>query len=527
MSGALTASGRPLLANDPHRALLLPSLRYTVHLNGPGWQVIGAGEPALPGIAAGHNEHVAFGFTIVNTDQQDLYVERLNPANPDEYWYRGRWEPLRVERETVQVKGEQPRVVDLRFSRHGPVIHVDRARQRAYALRWVGTEPGTAGYLASLSLNVARTWEEFVAAVARWKVPSENLVYADTKGNIGWIAAGLTPIRGNWNGLLPVPGHEGAFEWGGFLEVKDLPQAFNPASGFIATANHNILPPGYTRMIGYEWGAPHRYQRIVEMLSAKRGFTRTDFETLQHDEVSLPARRLVDALRVAAVAGPPPSSDLARAVRMLTGWDARLSQDSAPAALYELWLPELQKAFAGAATRPEDRGKVPERVSLEQLLALVASPTPGQAALLTGAPLQAAWREATSRLGDDPSRWAWGRLHYASFEHPLATTAALAEIMNLPPVPRGGDGTTVNNTSGNLRQSSGASFREVIDVGAWDESTSINVPGLSGQPGSRHYGDLLPLWAEGRYHPMLFSREAVEAHAAGRLTLVPASPRSP
>jgi len=190
VAGDLTRGGRPLLANDPHRTLALPSLRYTVHLNGPGWNVIGAGEPALPGVAAGHNDHVAFGFTIVGIDQQDLYVEQLNPGNPDEYLYQGDWVPMEIERETMTVKGEAPRALELRFTRHGPVLHVDRARNRAYALRWVGMEPGTAGYLGSLSLNVARSWPEFLKALDGWKVPSENLVYADTAGHIGWVAAG-------------------------------------------------------------------------------------------------------------------------------------------------------------------------------------------------------------------------------------------------------------------------------------------------------------------------------------------------
>ncbi len=228
VSGRLTATGKPILANDPHRALLLPSLRYTVHLNGPGWNVIGAGEPALPGVAAGHNDRIAFGFTIVNMDQQDLYVERLDPHDEGRYLYRGRYEPMRVERETVAVRGEPPRQVVLRFTRHGAVVHVDAARHRAFALRWVGSEPGAAGYLQSLAIDTARTWEEFRGAVAGWKVPSENLVYADVDGNIGWIAAGLSPVRPNWSGLLPVPGHEGQYRVAGVPRHRRPPAGLQP-----------------------------------------------------------------------------------------------------------------------------------------------------------------------------------------------------------------------------------------------------------------------------------------------------------
>jgi penicillin amidase len=287
VSGALTASGKPLLANDPHRTLMLPSLRYTVHLNGPGWNVIGAGEPALPGVAAGHNDRIAFGFTIVGIDQQDLYIEQLNPENPDRYLDRGAWEPIRVEREQLLVRGEQPREIELRFTRHGPVLHVDAARHRAYALRWVGTEPGSAGYLRSLVIDTAHNWREFLSALDGWKVPSENLVYADVDGNIGWMAAGLAPVRPNWNGLLPVPGHGGKYEWDGFLKASELPRLFNPRSGLIATANHNILPPGYERPLGYEFAAPYRFARILEVLERGRRrqerFTVADFERLQHD----------------------------------------------------------------------------------------------------------------------------------------------------------------------------------------------------------------------------------------------------
>jgi len=363
VAGDLTRGGRPLLANDPHRTLALPSLRYTVHLNGPGWNVIGAGEPALPGVAAGHNDHVAFGFTIVGIDQQDLYVEQLNPDNPDEYLYKGDWVPTEIERETMTVKGEAPRALELRFTRHGPVLHVDRARNRAYALRWVGMEPGTAGYLGSLSLNVARSWPEFLKALDAWKVPSENLVYADTAGNIGWVAAGLAPIRPNWHGLLPVPGHEGQYEWDGFLPVADLPQAFNPPAGYVATAYHNILPPGYAKELGYEWSAPYRFWRLSEVLEARaaeiraadaseRGFTVTEFEGLQHDELSVVARTIAGALAAAMKATPIEDPRRLEAATMLAEWDGLLDRGSAVAALYQLWLPPLTRAMA-EATRSE------------------------------------------------------------------------------------------------------------------------------------------------------------------------------
>jgi len=534
VAGELTRSGKPMLANDPHRTLALPSLRYTVHLNGPGWNVIGAGEPALPGVAAGHNDHIAFGFTIVGIDQQDLYVEQLNPDNPDEYRYRGEWVPMEVERETIMVKGESPRAIALRFTRHGPVVHVDRERSRAYALRWVGMEPGTAGYLGSLSLDVARSWPEFLKALEGWKVPSENLAYADTDGNIGWVAAGLAPVRPNWHGLLPVPGHEGRYEWDGFLPVSDLPQAFNPPDGFITTANHNILPPGYTKELGYEWSAPYRFWRLSEVLGARaaeiragsaaeRGFTVTEFEGLQHDEASVVARRIVAALGAAMEAAPIEDPRRREVATRLAAWNATLDRASAEAAIYELWLPALARAMAEATRSEADRALSGERLSTDELLDVMARNDPAVAGVLTGSALDEAVIEAERLMGADPASWAWGRIHQAEFEHPLSTTPARAEAFDLAPVPRGGDGTTPNATGSGRRQTSGASYREVIDLGDWDRSTMINVPGQSGQPGSPFYDNLLPLWADGRYHPMLFTREAVEANLAGRLVLRPKS----
>jgi penicillin amidase len=529
VDGSLSRSGKPILANDPHRPILLPSLRYLVHLNGPGWNVIGAGEPTLPGVAAGHNERVGFGFTIVGIDQQDLYVEETGPRDPTLYRYKGEWERMKTERETVRVKGRaEPLEVELRFTRHGPVIYEDAARHRAYALRWVGTEPGSAGYLASLSLDRAENWQEFLKALERWKVPSENLVYADVDGNIGWQAAGLAPVRRGWSGLLPVPGNSGAYEWEGFLPLSELPRAYNPSRHFIATANHNILPQGYRHEINFDWASPVRFQRIEEVLSKGGKFTVADFERLQHDEVSLAARDLVPLLKALRV----DSADLRQAVDLLAGWDFVLSKDSAAAACYEMWGQRLAANFTSAVVPAGAEKLISGPLLYAKMIRALKNPdakTLGQAPRarrdeLLIRSLAEALGELRSRLGADMREWRWGDLHVAEFRHPLSTEKAPRAIFDLGPVARGGDGGTVNATGGaNLRQTSGASFREVLDLSDWDNSVAINVPGQSGQPESKHYRDLLPLWAEGRYFPLLFSREKVEKHASERLMLVPKS----
>jgi penicillin amidase len=543
IDGSLSATGKPLLANDPHRSIQLPSLRWMVHLVGPGWNVIGAGEPALPGVAAGHNDRIGFGFTIVGIDQQDLYVEATNPANPNEVRWNGRWVPMRIEHERIAVKGGAPVEVDLKFTAHGPVLHEDPVRHRAYALRWVGSEPGTAGYLAGLSLDRARSWPEFLRATERWKVPAENILYADVDGNIGWQVTGLTPVRPNgkdagkngWAGLLPVPG-DGRFEWQGFLPPAELPRSFNPATHSIATANHNILPPGYSHELGYEWAPPFRFQRIGEMLGSLRTadhkLTVEDFERMQLDTVSIPARRLVRLLAAAQGASP----EIRQWVERLAGWDGSLGRDSSPAALYEFWLrklpaaifkpklPEAAWKLAAGFIGPEKVLDVLETASPRWFGPGEVGKTARDAALLTA--LDAAVAEARKELGPDPATWRWGSLHKTPFHHPLAIDAERKAQLDLPSPERGGDGDTVMAASGRgWGASHGASFREILDPGDWDRSVAINVPGQSGRPGSPHYGDLLPLWADGRYIPFLFSREAVEKAATERLTLEP--PTSP
>ncbi|MEX2263735.1 MAG: penicillin acylase family protein [Bryobacteraceae bacterium] len=500
VDGSMSVTGKPIMASDPHRPVLIPSLRKTVHLVAPGWNAIGAGEPALPGIALGHNDRIGFGFTIVGIDQGDLYLEKLNPANRDEYSYKGGWRKVEIVRERIPVKGAEPRAVDLRYTVHGPILHEDHARNRAYALKWVGSEPGTAGYLAGLSLARARNWQEFEAAIARYKVPSENILYGDVDGNIGWYASGMTPIRKNWSGLFPVPGDSGEYEWSGFRKSTELPHLYNPASHWIATANHNILPKDYGIPLGYEWALPFRFQRIQEMLSEKRKFSVADFERMQQDITSMPARRFQNILRKWK-----PSVEQ-KLVEQLVSWDARLTVDSFPALVFEVWMTKLPAAVFG----PDLGGKV----NLMKLLdTLDAEPNPK--ALQQS--LMEALRQLEKQFGADRAQWQWGKVHRIRFQHPLNR-----KEFDRGPYSRPGDGNTVNSTSGaNLLQTNGASYRQILDFGDWDKSVMTNVPGESGDPASPHYSDLIEDWAAGKYHPMPFSRKAVEAATVERINLKP------
>jgi penicillin amidase len=500
VDGTMTATGMPMLANDPHRPVLLPSLRKTWHLVAPGIDVIGAGEPALPGIALGHNERIAWGFTIVGTDQQDLYAETLNPENPGEYRYRGAWRKVEVEHDQIRVKGrKEPEEIELRYTIHGPIIYENRAKSVAYALKWVGAEPGGAGYLAALSLMRAQNWDEFLKAAAHYKVPSENLVYADTAGNIGWVAAGFAPVRKNWSGLVPVPGGSGDYEWDGFLPTSEMPQAYNPGRHFIATANHNILPEHYAHALSFEWALPYRFRRIEQVLSSRRNWDRVDFEQLQQDVVCIPARQFQGILRRWAV---PKDSPYAEIVAKLLAWDGRLQVDSEPGLVYEVWMSKVPGALFGPELGP--------RVNIKMVLdTLERDPQPA----VLGQSLEDAL--AQLRAYFPAKQWQWGRLHQIMFRHPLNR-----EEGNRGPFPRPGDAYTVNATSGSrFQQTSGASYRQIIDVGNWDRSVMTNAPGESGDPLSKHYDDLIDDWAHGQYHPMAFSRRYVEACTEERFIL--------
>ena len=527
VSEALTADGNTYMANDPHRTIAVPSLRYMVHLVAPGWNVIGGGEPEIPGISIGHNESGTWGLTIFSTDGEDLYVYELNPENRNQYLYKGAWEDMNVITETIKVKDQADVNVDLFYTRHGPVTYVDSVHNKAYAIRAAWLEPGGAPYLASLRMDQAKTWEEFKEACSYSHIPGENMVWADKKGNIGWQSVGIAPIRKNFSGLIPVPG-DGRYEWDGYLPIIQRPNTLNPPQGYFATANQNVTPADYVHWnaIGFSWADPFRGDRINEVLGAGKKLNMDDMKALQVDYHSIPARILVPLLLDLPLTGKS-----AEARDRLRGWDFNLAPNSIEAAIYVAFENKVS-TLASSRFIPESGKSIIGRIQLKKVMDWIiesdsrfgANPSQGRDQFLVDAFNQGIeYLEKT--LGEDINKWQYGQ---EKFKHTYMAHA-LGEFVNdeikakleLGPLPRGGNANTPGSTGGNNRQSSGASFRMIVNTGDWDGAVSTNGPGQSGDPESPFYRNLFEPWAKDQYFPVYFSRQKIDSVAVERTLLSP------
>ena len=526
--GERMANGKPLMANDPHRTITVPSLRYMAHLSAPGWDVIGGGEPEIPGISIGHNGYGAWGLTVFRTDGEDLLVYETNPDNPNQYRYKGAWEAMEILEEAIPVKGKGDYTAELKYTRHGPVVYEDTVLHKAWAVRCAWLEPGGSPYLASLRMDQAKSWEEFRAACNYSHIPGENMVWADADGNIGWQAVGIAPLRTNFSGMVPVPGN-GDYEWEGYLPIVEKPHSVNPASGFIATANQNVTPEDYTRWdaIGYSWSDPFRGDRVEEVLTEGRELDMAAMKTLQTDYVALPARRLLPYLENLSLKGREKE-----AYAYFDGWDFTLNPSSVPAAIYVAW----ENAIKDRAHRdfvPDEAKAYIQGLQLERILQWVDDPEEmfGGGARRDQFLKQAfadAVSELTARLGEDMEKWKYGQdaMKHIEIKHPLSTAVSdsLRQHLDLRSLPRGGNGYTPGSTGNNYNQSSGASFRVIIPVGDWDNALGSNSPGQSGDPESPYYKNLYEMWAQDRYFPLLYSRDSIVKYADSRTVLKPKNP---
>ena len=480
VSGALSPTGKPILANDPHRRLENPSLRYYSHLNAPGWNIIGASEPPFVGVNVGHNERMAWGFTFAGADMHDLYVEEVHPEDPNLVRWHDDWEPLRIIHEEIPVKGEAARAVELKYTRHGPVVYEDMEARRLYAVRSVIHEPGTAPYFGSFQMHQAQGCSEFFDRAMSWKVPSHSLICGDIDGDIAFQASALTPDRDGWNGRLPVPG-TGEYEWRGFR--SDLPREFNPERGWVGSANNNIHPPDYTgRPVMYHSTTGKevsRIARISQLLKKDRTYSIEDHRAIQLDAYSLRAEADIPVFQ----GWTAEDADVERARDLIAAWDGILDKKSPAAALYVTWRDVADDAAYAAGTPKTERRPLVEEGLTRTIDRL------------------------TKDLGPDWAEWRYGRITQSPFPHPIVAD------FDLPTIERSGGFGTVAAT--------GVSFRHVLDPTDWDRSIFTITPGQSGQPESPFYGSLIARWADDEYFPLVYSREAVDEQTAHALTLTP------
>ena len=518
VAGSRTLSGFPMMVNDPHRSQFAPSLRYWVHLIGPGWNVIGGGEPVLPGVSIGHNEYGAWGLTVFGQDNEDLYVYDTNPENPNEYRHLGRWEPMSVIEETIPVKGQADETVELKYTRHGPVLFEDTENHKAYALRAAWLDYGGAPYLASLRMDQARSWEEFREACKFSRIPSENMIWADREKNIGYQAVGVSPIRPRHSGLVPVPG-DGRYEWDGYLPIQALPNVVNPEKGFYGTANNYTVPDGYEywEALHYTWGDQMRAARVEEMLDEGQHLTVADMMRFQHDDLTVAGRTIVPLLREVRIN----DLEVAALRDRLLDWDYVLDKDSVEAAIYVSFERRLRRNMRDTVVPAVARDDI-RSVNMKRLIDwLVApdgrfgeAPVAGRDALLARSLVEGR-ADLIERLGPDPSNWKYGQPNFkhALIRHPMtaAVSPDLRRRLDVGPAPRGGYSGTVHNTGGGDNQTSGASFMIVADTANWDNSVGLNTPGQSGDPDNPHYRDMFELWARNQYFPIFYSREKIDS----------------
>jgi penicillin amidase len=560
VSGARSVTGRPLLAEDPHLSLGLPGLWYLAHLEGGDFRVAGATIPGTCGVIIGHNERIAWGQTNTMTDNQDLYIERFHPENPDLYEWRGEWREVESLREEIVVKGQKEVVlVDVRLTHHGPIIDEiagpegspfrrsePAAPHQALALRWTALDPSPAVTRAVLRLNRARDWDEFRAALEDWDVPPQNFVYADVDGHIGYAVGGRLPVRAKGDGQMPVPGWDGEHEWQGFIPNLSLPAALDPPGGLVVTANNRIVGADhpYHDAIHGDWANPYRAERITELLQRTERHDVRSFAQIQADLRCLPGLHLARL-----VARLDPEEPLERAARdLLAAWDGELTAEAPAGAVYDAMRYHLLRVvyaelgeLIGAQGGLGAFGALPSNTYLERALPEVLARAEAATDLtrpdawlggerswgaVLGEALRLAVVELCEKLGPDPAKWSYGKIHTLTLRHPLGSVPALAPIFNRGPWPTGGDVDTVNQQYVPRQTAAGPiynapSYRQIFDPGDWDAARVIIPAGQSGHPMSRHYADLAGTWRAGGYCPLLWSREAVERHTAAVLFLEP------
>jgi penicillin amidase len=567
VDGTLSASGKPLLANDPHLGTRLPSTWYLAHISAGDFDVIGGTFPGTPAVALGRNRFIAWGATNVAADVEDLYHERLDSSGTHAE-FRGAQEPITVIPETIVVKDAAPVQLNVRVTRHGPLvsdaINATNAESKItprpppidpLAFRWTALDQDDSTLTAFLKVNEARNWTEFTTALRGYVVPSQNFVYADVDGHIGYYAPGRIPLRASGDGSRPADGWTGEMEWTGWVPFEQLPHTFDPPQHFIVTANHRPEPSSYAYNLGLDWTEPYRAQRIVDLLLASRTFTADDFARIQADTLSLHAKSLLPVLLAHASAIDPRDRP---AIELLRKWNYDATGDSAAAALFQAWFLHLTPLLVGDELGPTTTdlylgkftyvsrflinalGPAAALKASEHGDGVLSNPRPGAGdnrwcesstnskrrtcdqAVARG--LRQGVEDLQRRLGADMTRWRWDAVHLAMFPHALDSVAALRPLLSRS-VGIGGDWSTVNvgvtAADHPYEVHTVPGYREIVDLSPANDSRFLDAVGESGHFLSPHYADFLSDWRAVRHRKMRMERADIDRGALGHLTLGP------
>jgi penicillin amidase len=547
ISGSRTASGKPLLANDMHLLMGIPAIWYENHLSAQDLELSGVTFPGVPGIVAGHNGHVAWGFTNGFPDVQDLYMEhvRRTDSGQVQYEYKGKWLDAEVTHEQIKVKGKPAVEQEVVVTRHGPIINQlapDFSGEVPLALRWTAYDPEQL-FTALYAMNRAHDCQEFRQALSYWGTPSQNTVFADVQGNIAYTLTGRVPIRAKGDGRLPVPGWTGEYEWTGFIPFDELPQLYNPPQGFIATANNRTADASYPHFLGVDYISSNRVTRIIELLEANPKIDIQGIQAMHFDQLSPHARSIAHALGRLET----DDAELKIIIEAMQKWDGRLSPDSPEASVYEVFYRRLillmtSPQLGDLAIRYLGKGPVPllaensifgER-ALEWILSSLINPLPGKSRSkkaqhrdeLMRIALRETADELKNRFGPSLEAWAWKKMHKIRFSHTLGSVKPLDQLFNRGPYPIGGDSNTIWNTATSYYDLAadtmvGPPFRFIADLGDLDHCLGLLTPGQSGHPLSKHYADQVKAWFTRGYHPMIINRQELETATEDTLTLLP------
>jgi penicillin G amidase len=547
LGGSKSATGQPLLANDPHLGLSAPSLWYFAHLSAPGLEVMGATLPGTPAVLLGRTDKITWGFTNTGPDVQDMFIEQLSADNSGQYLTPDGYQDFVTRKEIVKVKDKPDVELTVRESRHGPIISdvSESSKQAAsvtgqnyvLAFAWTALRDDDLTLQASIEMNHATNWEEFENALRDFAVPQQNIIYADVEGNIGFYAPALIPIRktgsvSKGGGAIPVPGWTGEYDWTGFIPFEDLPHAFNPASAEVVTANNKIVPNGYPYFISSDWAEPYRINRITELLGQMNKHSLETFASIQTDQTSLMAQEFLPYLREVEA-----ETALEKAAQAeLLSWDGTMDRNKAAPLIFSAWYRELARLIYNdelGDTFEDYYGFRPMFVSdvlAKQTKTLwcddTRTPAEESCAFMEVRAFKEAIHYLSTTYGSDVSKWQWGTAHYAHSDHAILTDTPLARFFDIK-IPNGGDAFTVNAARfgiGNkepFKQTNGPGYRSLYDLSNLDASLFIHTTGQSGNPLSSHYKDFAETWRDGRYIPMTMKREDIEKGKLGTLMLNP------